>query len=305
MTTSTDVRQWLRDQGEDVSVKGPLPKGAKERYDAAHPGLDTPDSHADEPGEYPGPGPGPAYDGGVTEADFPAADPPDGAAETPPRRVRNQGGTRTAKTTSGLRSKLWGGSSSGSKGKAKPKKTHPRMSVTGFVEDAWSQFAWAFQGAPPLSKLLYAQAPYAGIVLEDAVKGTVADKFIQPVVRMEKQFTGLTGLVAPPLLVMAIMARGEREQVEVADPVTGEKVITVGDYTPQTKFMFSSLRFSLMSMTRAMGDRMAEVQERAGQLAERGKQVDDFIAWLFEMPDPDMTEADAMQRAQQMAGAAA
>lgn len=294
--TSTDVRAWLREQGEDVSVKGPLPKGARERYDAAHPGLDTPDSHADD---YPPADGGPAYDGGVTEADFPPDPGPGETGETPPRRVRSAG-PRAAKATGGRR-KFWSGGKDSSKGK--PRKTHPRVSVTGFIEDAWSQFAWAFQGAPPISKLLYAQAPYAGIVLEDAVKGTVVDKVLQPVVRAEKTFTGLTGLIAPPLLVMAIMTQGEREQTTVEGP--DGPVTTIGDYTPKTKLMFSSLRFSLMSMTRAMGDRMAEVQERAGQLAERGKQVDEFIAWLFEMPDPEMTEADAMARATQMAGAAA
>lgn len=281
--STTDVRAWLRDQGEPVGVKGKIPAELQALYDDAHPAGD---------------GPGPDYDGGVTEADFPPDDPGEPAAETPPRRVRSSRKPAAAKA----RERWW---NPGGKSKAKrPGKTHPRMSVTGFVEDAWSQFAWAFQGAPPLSKLLYAQAPYAGIVLEDAVKGTVADRFIQPVVRMEKQFTGLTGLIAPPLLVMAIMTRGEREQEEVINP-DGTKTVTAGDYTPATKFMFSSLRFSLMSMTRAMGDKMEQVQERAGQLAERGKQVDDFIKWLFEMPDPDMTEEDAMARAQQMAGAAA
>ena len=295
MTDSTDVRRWLREQGEDVNVKGPLPKGARERYAAAHPRLALaaePETPA-EPGEA-------DYDQGVTEADFPPEDtipdePARQHAETPPRRVRQ----RAAKTTT---RKFWQRGQDTTKGK-KQAKTHPRVSITGFIEDAWSQFAWAFQGAPPLSKLLYAQAPYAGIVLEDAVKGTVADAVIQPVVRMEKQFTGLTGLIGPPVLVMAIMTRGEREQITVEGP--DGPVTTVGDYTAQTKMMFSALRFSLMSMTRTMGDKMAQVQERAGELAERGRQVDEFIAWLFEMPDPDMTEADAMARAQQMAGAAA
>lgn len=285
--STTDVRAWLRDQGEPVGVKGKIPAELQARYDQAHPGQDTA-GEAD-------------YDGGVTEADFPPDEPdipggPAGAGETPPRRVR----ARKPAAAKTARERWWGG-----KGKPKrPAKSHPRVSVTGFVEDAWSQFAWAFQGAPPLSKLLYAQAPYAGIVLEDAVKGTVADKFIQPIVRAEKQFTGLTGLVAPPLLVMAIMTRGEREQTETENP-DGTVTITVGDYTAATKMMFSSLRFSLMSMTRAMGDRMEAVQERAGELAERGRKVDEFIAWLFEMPDPQMTEEDAMARAQQMAGAAA
>jgi hypothetical protein len=288
--TSTDVRQWLREQGEDVSVKGPLPKGARERYAAAH-GLDGEQEPAD--GDYPAAGP--SYDGGVTEADFPAEDPPDApeTGETPPRRARNRGPREQDNRT---RRKLWGGG----KGKGRPRKTHPRLSVTGFVEDVWSQFAWAFQGAPPLSKLLYAQAPYAGIVLEDAVKGTVVDRVLQPVVRAERTFTGLTGLIAPPVLVMAIMTQGEREQTENEDGT-----ITVGDYTPRTKFLFSSLRFSLMSMTRAMGPKMEEIQERAGELAERGRQVDEFIAWLFEIPEEGMTEEDAMKRAQQMAGAAA
>src|ERR1700747_2686427 len=62
----TDVREWARVQGLEVKERGRIPQAVQERYDAEHPELG---GQADDDGG----GPDSGYDGGVTEADFPAA----------------------------------------------------------------------------------------------------------------------------------------------------------------------------------------------------------------------------------------
>lgn len=284
---STDVREWLRGQGHEVPDKGRLSKSLQAIYDDAHPGLDGLGS-PDEPDQPAGPDAG--YDAGVTEADFPSEPEPDSAetvrGERKPRAVRTSRGTGAK----GLRERIWG-SSKGKSGKA-PRKKHPRVSVKGMIEETWSDLAWMFGGVPPLNKILYLQAPFAGQVLEETVRGTVADKVMQPMARTYRHYNALFSLSAP-LWVMAIMAKGER----VADGPNK------GDYTPATKMMFGGLRGSLLSMSRAMDHSFAEMREKGEELRRASDEIDAMIAWLFEMPGaPSPAEEDAIRRAQAMTG---
>jgi hypothetical protein len=289
MSTSTDVREWAKTQpglAGQVPERGPLPRTLREAYDAAHPAP---------PAE-------PDYDGGVTEADFPPDESPAAAAEQRPRRVRG-----TAKPK-GLRERLWGAKTT-SKGKPKPK----RISLTSFVEDAWSDMAWLAAPLPPLQRVLYAQAPYAGVVLEDSVKGTVVDAVLQPVARAETAIRAVNGLMGPPAFVAAIMAKGQRVQViEYVDddgnphPLIGADGSPVTDYDTPTKFMFMGLKYCLLQMTKVSAVQLRAVQERAEDRLERGREVDRMIAWIFGLPEPPdlvSAEEEAIKRAQQMMGA--
>lgn len=257
MTSGTDVRQWLRDQGEDVSVKGPLPKGARERYDAAHGGEQLiVDGAVEEAGTDAD------YDGGVTEADFPSDPGPEAdAVERAPRRVRSapKGGQR-------FREKIWGGGKAG-----RPKKKQPRISLKGFAEDLFLDLAWTFQGLPPIEKVLYLQAPLAGQIVEDTCKGTVADAFLQPVARVDRQFKALEALTAPAW-VAAIMVKGRRDEA--------------GNYSPETKLMFGGLRHALLCMARITDLDFEQLRTKSEELKGKSDQIDQIIAWLFEMPAP-------------------
>lgn len=272
MATGTDVREWLRDQGEDVSVKGPLPKGARERYDAAHAGDQLPDGdgQADDTG----------YDNGVTEADLPPDPEPEAEAqERAPRRVRSaapKGGKR-------FREKIWGGGKT-----ARPKKKQPRISLKGFAEDVFLDLAWTFQGLPPVEKVLYLQAPLAGQIVEDTARGTVADTLLQPVARIDRQFKALEALTAP-VWVAGIMIKGARDED--------------GNYSPGTQFMFGGLRHALLSMTRVADLDFEQLKAKSEELKGKSDKIDQIIAWLFEMPSPE--PGMTAEQAQEMAGQAA
>jgi hypothetical protein len=273
MATTTDVRAWLREQGETVADRGPLPDGARERYDLEH-GVTVPD-------DYP-----PAAGGGGGGAE--AAPAATAAGERPPRRVRPR-----AAPARGLW-RFWEGSGGGGKKKKKP--ARDRQPVTSFVEGMYGQLAWSMGGIPPVQKLLYLQAPFAGTVAEANVRGTAADQLLQPLVRGEQAFKAVNGLVTPPVALMLILTKGRR--------------LEDGSPDQATQAMIGMLRFGLMAMLEATGDNIEQVIERGETLKARGDQADQLIAWLLAPPDtgedapqpgdPVAAEEDAMARARDL-----
>lgn len=285
--TVTDVREWARTQGIQVGEKGRLPRALQERYDAEHGGqlLTEPEvaglGHDD----------GPDYDGGVTEADFPGAAagdlgpldedldgggavarrPAGDTGETRPRRVRR------AKAARSFRERVWGG---GGTKPARPKARHPRMSLKQLAEDAFLDLAWTFQGLPPVEKVLYLQAPLAGDILDRSVKGTAADRVLQPVARANQQIKAFEALTAP-LWVALIMVKGRKNEQ--------------GQYSPETVMMFGGLRHALLSMTRSTTLDFAELKEKSDELRTASGQIDAMIEWLFEVPEQP-AEAGARQQ---------
>ena len=269
MAEVAEIRAWLRDNDYEPPAKGRIPGEMMTAYTDAHPaggealfaGLDA----------------APAYDGGITADDF-AAEPgeplPPAAQERKPRRVKTPARTQAR----GLRERIWGG---GGTGKPKPKKTAvPRISLKNFAEDAFLDLAWTFQGLPPVEKILYLQAPLAGQVVEDTVKGTAVDLVLQPVARIDRQFKAIEALTAP-LWVAGIMLAGEREAV-TRDPESGE--VSGGDYTARTKLMFGGLRHALLSMSRVTDLRFEELRAKSTELKAASGEIDAMMEWLFEVP---------------------
>lgn len=283
MANSTDVRQWAREQGREIGSHGRIPAAIQQDYDAEHPADPGPD-------DYPAQPDAPDYDGGVSDDDFVTADDPPGAAAEPapggpqddaeeqaPRSV-----ARGRRKRGDFRQRLWSGG--GDKPK-RPAKKHARVSLKGVAEDLFLDLAWTVQGLPPLEKILYLQAPLAGTVVEDAIKGTALDKVAQPVARADRQFKALEALTAPAW-VAVIMAKGRK------DPKSGE-------YSPETKLMFSGLRHSLLSMSRLVdGFDFEQQKEKAEELRTASGQIDKIIAYLFEMPEMTEEQARAMYDAQ-------
>lgn len=268
---TTDVREWLREQGETVPDRGPIPVRGRQMYDEAHgtPGADDyPDS---------------------TTADGPPAGGPEkppaatAAGEQRPRKVR----PRPAPVR-GLR-RFWEGSGGRGKG-GKKRPQRDRMPVTGFVEGMYGQLAWSLGGIPPLQKLLYLQAPFAGTVAEANVRDTVADQVMQPLVRGEQAFKAVNGLVTPPVALMMILTKGRR----------GED----GEPDQATQAMIGMLRFGLMAMLESTEQQIDQVIARGEELKARGDQADQLIAWLLapvtEASTPAAAEEDAMARARDM-----
>lgn len=296
MTTppTTDVREWLRQHHPDKATdRGRISGEGMALYTEAHPPLDD------------------DYDAGVTAADFPPDEPEKPASETKPRRVRTTRPRARSKLTAWLT-----GEQDGKEGKSR--KRFPRVKLDKLVERAWSQLA---EAAPvlPLEKMLYAQAPFAGLVLEDTLKGTVVDKVLQPVARAEEKAEAIGGLLGPPMFIMGVMATAP-PPCQACDgagglPVNGEPGLMQAcpacrgsgsqPASMQHRAMMGGLKMSLMAMSETMGGRLEEVQQRAAVNKERARKIDRFIEWLFDMPAgeaPSEMEDEAIRRAQEMAG---
>jgi|SRR5579862_2612117 len=255
---SSDIRDWLREQGRAVPANGRLKAADRAAYEAAHP--EAADDDAAYPAEPPG---GPESDSAAS-------------AEQAPRAPR-------AAPRSSAGGWLRGGRGKKKARPSKEKRTFPRVPVNRLIEHAYSDLAWAAQGMPPLSRLLEAQAPLAGIVLEDKVRGTAVDAVLQPAARLEDLLDAAYGMLTPPMAVLAVMATA---------PAPGEEPSVAH------KASFLSLRHSLLVMARVGGPNLAEIEERGKANAAASADVDKFIAYLFDMPAPAEQEAGAAEAAE-------
>jgi len=82
-----------------------------------------------------------------------------------------------------------------------------RVSVSGVIEWAWAAMA---QGVNPLSqataRVLAMQAPVAGDVLEDSVRGTIVDRALQPIARAQGRISAAGALFLLPASVAGLEA---------------------------------------------------------------------------------------------------
>lgn len=276
--SSTDVRAWAREQGHDVPARGAVPTHLRDLYDQSHPGDLV-------QGEIIGS----SIDMGVTEADFPPADfdDPGPAPETAsrPRTSRGERKPRAVKpppAKGGFRERIFGGKTA-----AKPKHARgPRVSLSDWAEETWSDLAWLAQPIPPLAKILEIQAPYAGVVFDDQVKGTFVDTALQPVAQYSGVLRALNGLAGPPVYVGMICAVGQRVQVTGPDGkgVIDEDGHPVTDFDSRTKMLFQGLRYSLLQMTKISELNAEQIQARTQASVERMRTVDAIIASIFDLP---------------------
>jgi hypothetical protein len=137
----------------------------------------------------------------------PAAEPgTDPAAEVRPRAVGQADRPATSITR-----RLRAGRDRGTGGRGaktrKRKVTHPRVSLEKLIESGWGVMArLCAPVSQPLSRCLEIQSPVAGMVLEDAVKGTFVDTALQPFARAERRAKMVAALVVPPMCVAAAEA---------------------------------------------------------------------------------------------------
>jgi hypothetical protein len=238
---------------------------------------------------------GSTLDMGVTEADFPPAD-DDQADEAPQivaqnkksaeRKPRTVKPPASAPGTRGIRERLFGGKTADGKPKGKQQ---PRVSLSDWAEETWSDLAWLAQPIPPLAKILTIQAPYAGVVFDEQVKGSPLDSLLQPVARYSGAWRALNGLAGPPVYVGLICATGARMQP--SDPSTGKPAVypdgsPVLVYDQRTQMLFQGLRYSLLQMTKISELNAEQIRERTQASAERMAVVDQIISDLFDLPAP-------------------
>lgn len=265
MAEPSEVRAWAREQGMEVNARGAIPADVTKAYDDWH---SDPLPDADlftDPGD----------NAGVTEADFPPPPPDDPAPPKRERRPRAVKATRP-KATKGWKN-LWGQATAKTKGKS-----GPRTDLSEFAEDTWRDLALLSSGImPPVSRVLTVQAPYAGEVFDEAVKGVpLVDSLIQPVARMSISLRALNGLLGPAFFTGAICVQGQWVTREDGSPVFGEDGRPVP--TPRTSMMLGGLKYSLLQMSRTAD--LSKVQERAEVDAERMRAVDSLVDFIFQFP---------------------
>lgn len=332
--TDDQIRAWAVEHGYKVGERGRVNKAAREAYEREHglgaAGDDERDLYAAAAGTY---GEG---DGDYITAGEPPGGPEPGADEwagddtaqderrpTRGRKGRGRGGLRAAFTRPRMpaAAKL-----------ARPRRErqprarpqHKWVSVRNLIEEAYGELGWAAKPIPPLSRMFYAQAPIAGIVLEPAVKGTLPDRLVlQPLARNYEKYKAVTGLVGPPVALMAVMATAPRplthedgslvlrpvitpEGDPVTDPLSGEPLVQ--RVTPPPSFEYKSamvmLRYSIGVMVDAAGGaNMQKIVERARERDDREDRINDFLAFILGMPAPpedDMTRGTAEGQAAAM-----
>jgi hypothetical protein len=268
VANSTDVRQWLRDRGTPAGSRGQLPPEGIDAYNAVHPDEPySPPQRRKAPAAPPAAGL-PDENAGVSEADFPPAPGPAGegdggqdepvtTGERPPRTVK------PPRSGAGRFTRMFQRPPAG-----KRRSRTARQDLSNWAQDTWADLAWIAAPLPPVAMMLTLQAPYAGAVVDGAVKGTILDPVAQLAARYDGAFRALDGLIGPPLFTVAICLSGKQ------DAETGEP-------DNRTRGLFMGLRYSLMQMIRTTGMNEAQVQARAEEMTARDRAVDTIMAQLF------------------------
>jgi len=260
-----EARAILREHGEDPPKKGRL----------------SPDWRAMADG-YRQDTPGPDYDPGITDADFTdvieAGDPPEivdgeivdgeitaAAPVTAERRPRRPRASRPP-----LRERLRG--KPAAKGKAKGKPRHPRVPVDRLIGRAWEIMGGlAARVDPPMGAVLTMQSPVAGLILEDVVKGTAADRVLQPLARAEERAEKVLALAAPPMIVAAL----EHAATLPEDQARLRQAI-----------LLPMLEESLVLWVRIAGDKVEEMARREVETGPAREKARELIAMIFPQPAP-------------------
>lgn len=304
MATDQEIREWLTGQGESTTARGRVSNAAREAYAAAHPGEE--EAHvttADTEGSA----------AGAVELEPPAdkSSRPDMTENTPrPPRTRAPAkpagaaaaGSAAVSSAAARARSIWGKARDAGKPKGKGK-GKPWVSTSTVIEHFWSQAAWAARPLPPVAKILAAQAPMSGMMLEDAAKDTFIDRVIlQPAARAEARLQAANAMLGPPLWTFAIATQGGAKM----DPASGAPLIDADGqfvWDDRTRFMIGGLRFSLMSWLKVGAKRAEEIMEAAAELNDLGDQADRLIAWILAPPVAGQNPREAEKEAQQMGAA--
>ena len=275
MTTATanDIREWARGKGYEMNERGRVPAHIRNAYNAEHPSMNG----------------APDYPPGMDDDDFSEPGAPPASAPPPPDTGEAKPRNPAKPAGKGWR---FGGAAKGKR--AAGRKAKPRVPVDDIICTVWRGLARVAGPLPPLQRTLRVQAPVAGLLLEDSVKGTVIDTVLQPLARMQTQGKAVAALAGPPMLVTAITLHVQRQALAGEDPNPVFMSVAM-----------EMLRESLMLWMDVAGPKFEEALAREKRFEEDyGAPVDDFMAFLLSPPPADAAgvaaEEDAIKRAQGM-----
>jgi hypothetical protein len=148
-----------------------------------------------------------------------------------------------------------------------------------------------------MQRLLHAQAPYAGIALEDGLRDTFIDKILQPIARGQAKGEAVGGLIFPPMALALVLATAPQPaQTETGDVVWAEP-------GTEHKMALLMLRWSLMLMAKGGAAHLEEYRIKAEEAAERGRSADMFMTFILGGPGPDPGDDSGEAAAVKMAAA--
>jgi hypothetical protein len=235
-------------------------------------------------------------------------------AEQAPRQVRTgpTAGERARGIFGRARAKTGGSGASNQgakqeprgKGRAKPKaKARPEQPwrpTAGLIETAWTRMAIASGSIPALQRILAAQAPMSGVVLEAQLRGGLVDRLLlQPAVRMEERADAVTALVGVPVMVTVIAMTGKVHMMPGPDGQMYPIMRPDGmpDWERSTEMAVMGLKYCLVSWLAVTERHGADIIAQAEATVRKGKDADEIIKWIFSPPAPDQTWADVQEDA--------
>ena len=274
MPSDADIRAVLREHDIKVPARGKLGPRHRAEYERIQRGQ-VPASDGDS-------WTGPDDDGDIITATVPgpADDEPSGqgdepgepVTETPPR-------VRIKRARTGWHERIRNATGKPKSGR----KPRPRLPVDRIVSRVWGSAARIVapvSGAT--SRTLQLQAPVAGLVLEDKVKGTAADTVLQYAARGQEAGETVFALAGPPILVAAIeRAQGMEEPAR----------------TMRLTILFPMLEEALSMWCKIAGDKMTEAAARIAETQAISEEVQQLIRLIFPQaevqPDDEMAGAPA------------
>lgn len=190
--TDAEVRAWCREQGIEVPARGKLNPSFHAQWREAHP---------DEPG-----------DEQLVDDELGDEQLVDDAGDERPPALRLVAGEQPAAETPPrsprpARFNLFQRAAAASRSRG-PKR---RVSLETVCARGWSLLAAAAAqtGRGPTARVLAMQAPVAGVILEESLKGTVADRILQPLARASQTGSKVGALLGPPVLVSLLDRKPE------------------------------------------------------------------------------------------------
>jgi hypothetical protein len=175
---SMDIRAWAREKGYPVGEKGRIAREIHDDYELYL---------ASQNG------------GAVDEEPFVAV-PSDVPPEAAPRDEERPPAVPPA-------GKLLGRRGRAPRKPARPYDVKTRVSAAGIFSFAWGGLSYALSRNPmliPTARAVDMQAPYAGEVLDDLVKGTIVDRLVQPLARGGDKAEVVFGLAGFPACVAMV-----------------------------------------------------------------------------------------------------